>query len=147
MKLTWRVLPPLGIAIVAGVIAIQVADELENQGPQGSEKAGSVPCPEETRAVLGGLDVGQDLGVYSVTAVRCSQPNVIEIELLRDASTRVGLTVAAQGAMPQLPPRKTSKHDLFYSRRGPREGPPADEEITELLTLLAERVEAAEQKP
>jgi len=49
--------------------------------------------------------------------------------------------------MPQLPPRKTSKHDLFYSRRGPREGPPAEEEITELLTLLAERVEAAEQKP
>jgi hypothetical protein len=56
------------------------------------------------------------------------------------------LTVAAQGAMPHNAPQKTSKHDLFYSRRGPRDGPPADGEIGELLALLAERVEAAEQK-
>jgi hypothetical protein len=146
MKFNWRILPPLGVAVVAGVLAMRSVDEPASGASQGSGKTTWVPCPAETKALLDGLEVGQDLGVYSVTAVRCSRPDVIDVELLRDASTRLVLTVAAQGAMPHTAPQKTSKHDLFYSRRGPRDGPPADGEIFELLTLLAERVEAAEKK-
>jgi hypothetical protein len=137
---------PLCIAIAAVAVAILSAPDPAQEGSSGSTKPASVPCPAEMRALLDGLDVGQDLGVYSVTAVRCSQPDVIDIEVLRDEATRLVLTVAKPGAVPHLAPRKTAKHDLFYSRRGARDGPPTSEEISELLGLLALRVEAAEQR-
>ncbi|NUQ72791.1 MAG: hypothetical protein HUU21_04470 [Polyangiaceae bacterium] len=142
MKLNWRILLPLGIAAVAGALAILSSDEPENKTAQNT----FVPCPAETKALLDGLEVGQDLGLYSVTSVRCSRPDVLEIELARDETSRLRLTVAAQGATPHRAPKQTSKHDLFYSRRSPQDASPSEGEISELLTLLAERVESAEKK-
>lgn len=143
-KINWRILPPLALAVVAGFVAMQTVSEPKEGSSQGSVSA--IPCPAETTALLGGLEVGRDLGVYTVTSMRCTQPHVIDIELVRDKTTRIGLTVAAKGAMPHRAPKQTSKHDLFYSSRSPHSEGPSDGEISELLTLLAELVEAAEQR-
>ncbi|TKC95271.1 hypothetical protein [Polyangium fumosum] len=144
-----RIVPPLCIVMVASVIAIQTA---RNPGPArspgegaGPAKATSIPCPDATRALLDGLDVGQDLGGYRVTYVRCTKPEVIEVELDK-GGTSLLLLVAEPGAVPHTSPKQTTKHHLFYNRRGAQDGPPTNEEIFELLGLLAKRVEAAEQR-
>ncbi|MDI1449536.1 hypothetical protein [Polyangium sp. 6x1] len=144
-----RIVPPLCIAIVALVIAIQTARNHGSARSPGEDagpaQATSAPCPDAMRALLDGLDVGQDLGGYRVTLVSCTQPDVIEVELDK-GGTSLLLLVAAPGAVPHSAPKQTAKHDLFYNRRGAQDGPPTNDEIFELLGLLAKRVEAAEAR-
>lgn len=144
-----RIVPPLCIAIVASVIAMQSSRNREPARSPGEgagpAKATSVPCPDATRALLDGLDVGQDLGGYRVTYVRCTKPEVIEVELDKSGTSFL-LIVAEPGAVPHSSPKQTAKHDLFYNRRGAQDGPPTDADIFELLGLLAKRVEAVERR-
>lgn len=140
-----RSIPPLCIAIVATVVAVQsMRRRGEAEQQHDAAVAPAPPCSDAQRALLGGLDVGQSIGDFRVIGFRCAQPQVIEIDLRRD-TTPVVLIVAEPGAVPHNAPRQTKQHDLFYTRQTPEQQPPTQQEIDALLVLLAKRVEGAEK--
>lgn len=140
-----RSIPPLCIAIIATVIAVQ---SLRRRGDAEQHHHASQPpappCSDAQRALVSDLDVGQSIGDFRVVGFRCAQPQVMEIDLRRDATPLV-LIVAEPGAVPHNAPRQTKQHDLFYTRQTPEQQPPTQQEIDALLALLAKRVEGAEK--
>lgn len=144
MKEHRKLVAPLCIAIIASFVAIQTARDVA-RAAGGSSAPPPPPCSDAERALLGGLDAGQDLGDFRVKLVRCGKPGVVEIDVARGESSLV-LVVADRGALPYDPPKQTGAHDLFYNRRGPKGVASADGEIDALLGHLADRVLAAEKK-
>lgn len=142
-----RRIPPICMAIVTLVVGVQSwrrrADAQPHQGSNHSAMA--APCPDKQLALANGLEVGQTLGSFEVVEFRCSEQNVMEI-VLRRKEVPLVLMVAEPGAIPHSAPRRTSRHDLFYTKRTPQNEPPTQEEIDALLVLLEKRVEAAEKK-
>ena len=140
-----RSIPPLCIAIVATVVAVQsMRRQGETEPLHQAAETPAPPCSEAQRALLGGLDVGQFIGDFRVIGFRCAQPRVMEIDLRRDVTPLV-LIVAEPGAVPHNAPRQTKQHDIFYTRQTPEQQSPTQREIDALLVLLAKRVEDAEK--
>ncbi|MBK9260923.1 MAG: hypothetical protein IPM54_14030 [Polyangiaceae bacterium] len=140
-----RVVPPLCIAVVATVVAVQSIRRSPKQQRRQDFAPEVVPCTNEVLALVDGLDVGQNLADFSVTHIRCLEPKGVEIDLHR-GSTPLALMVVTRGKLPHRSPRQTLRHDLFYTRTTPPDAPPTQKEIDALLMLLATRVEQAERK-
>jgi len=140
-----RRIPPLCIAIVATVIAVQ---SVRRHGEAAQQKhasaAPAAPCSDALRALVGGLDEGDSIGDFHVVGFRCAQPRLMEIDIRKDAVPLV-LIVAEPGAISHHAPRQTKRHDIFYTRQTPEQQQPTQQQIDALLELLAKRVEAQEK--
>lgn len=142
-----RRIPPICMAIVTLVVGVQSwrrrADAQPHQGA--NHAAMAAPCPDKQLALADGLDVGQSLGNFEVREFRCADSNVMEI-VLRRKEVPLVLMIAEPGAIPHSAPRRTARHDLFYTKQTPQNEAPTQEEIDALLVLLEKRVEVAEKK-
>jgi hypothetical protein len=142
-----RRIPPLCIALITLVVGVQSWRRRAAAQPHegSSHSAVATPCPDKQLALADGLDVGQALGDFEVREFRCTDSNVMEI-VLRRKDVPLVLMIAEPGAIPHSAPRRTPRHDLFYTKLTPQNEPPTQEEIDALLVLLEKRVEAAEKK-
>jgi hypothetical protein len=139
-----RSLAPLSIAAVAMIVAVQSVRRSPERNTHARESGlAEIACSDDALLLLGGLEVGQVLGSWRVTRVRCVKPSGLEVDLLRDA-TPLSLMVVERGGLPHSPPRQTPRHDLFYTRKTPEGASPTQDEIFALLAVLADRVEQAE---
>lgn len=73
------------------------------------------PLSEPSRARLGGLQVGDEIGGFRVTELGESAPELVWIAL-ELGGQRVVAEIVPRGARPFSAPRSTARFDLFYRR-------------------------------
>ena len=146
MKANWAFLvPSLFAAVSLAAAAVPSGDRGEGRGDLSFEAAQAEGGDLRDRvALLGELEVGVELGGWSVRAIDGRSPERIGLRASRQGAA-MWVTVAVKGASSFRPPVSTATRDLFYGSIDSSAGPaPGREEIDALLQAVAARVRAHE---
>ena len=146
MKANWAFLvPSLFAAVSLAAAAVPSVHRGEGRGDLSFEAAQAEGGDLRDRvALLGELEVGVDLGGWSVRAIDGRSPERIGVRASRHGAA-MWVTVAVKGASAFRPPVSTATRDLFYGPVEASGGPaPGREEIDALLQAVAARVRAHE---
>jgi hypothetical protein len=96
--------------------------------------------PSDVRALLGGLEKGDDLAGWRVEAVGLA-PSGVAVVLVARRDERFALSIAKKGNVGHPAPSSTKLYDLYYSR--PSDAVPHDQ-IDAALTALQDRISSRE---
>jgi len=129
-------------ALIAAAVALSLGAACEQ--PQHNEPpAPPAPYTAEARALLGGLDVGEQLAGWTVDSAAGPGDGRIDVRV-RKGDTSFVVWLVKKGSASEPAPYSTQLVDIYFGHSVPTQpGPPGDE-IQAVLAQVVERVTRAE---